>query len=46
MVVAGKTLEEVLAAKPTADLRCESPGGGTTIDRFVGQVYAELKAGK
>jgi cyclase len=43
MVSAGKTLPEVLAAKPTADYDAKVPGGSTTIDRFVGQVYAELK---
>jgi cyclase len=46
MVSQGKTLPEVLAAKPTADYDAKVPGGATTIERFVGQVYAELKAGK
>jgi cyclase len=39
----GKTLEEVVAAKPTADFDSKVPMPGTTGDRFVGQVYAELK---
>jgi cyclase len=43
MVAAGKTKEEVLASKPTADYDAKVPGGATTIDRFVGQVYDELK---
>jgi glyoxylase-like metal-dependent hydrolase (beta-lactamase superfamily II) len=46
MVSSGKTLDEVMAAKPTADFDAKVPGGDTTIQRFVGQVYAELKAGK
>jgi len=46
MVSQGKTLEEVTASKPTAAYDARVPGGATTIDRFVGQVYAELKAGK
>jgi glyoxylase-like metal-dependent hydrolase (beta-lactamase superfamily II) len=36
------TLEQVLAAKPTADYDAKVPGVGTTGDRFVGQLYAEL----
>jgi glyoxylase-like metal-dependent hydrolase (beta-lactamase superfamily II) len=43
MVSQGKTLEQVVAAKPTADYDAKVPGVGTTADRFVGQVYAELK---
>jgi glyoxylase-like metal-dependent hydrolase (beta-lactamase superfamily II) len=46
MVSQGKTLDEVMAAKPTAAYDAKVPGGDTTIQRFVGQVYAELKAGK
>jgi glyoxylase-like metal-dependent hydrolase (beta-lactamase superfamily II) len=46
MVAQGKTLQEVIAAKPTADYDSKVPEVGTTGDRFVGQVYAELKAGK
>jgi cyclase len=45
MVAQGKTLPEVMAAKPTADFDAKVPGGSTTIERFVGQVYAEVKAG-
>jgi cyclase len=46
MVSQGKTLQEVVAAKPTADYDAKVPGVGTTGERFIGQVYAELKAGK
>jgi cyclase len=46
MVAQGKTLEEVIASKPTAAYDAKVPGVGTTGDRFVGQVYAELKAAK
>jgi len=46
MVSQGKTLPEVIAAKPTADYDSKVPGVGTTGERFIGQVYAELKAGK
>jgi glyoxylase-like metal-dependent hydrolase (beta-lactamase superfamily II) len=46
MVSSGKTLDEVMASKPTAAFDAKVPGGDTTIQRFVGQVYAELKAGK
>lgn len=46
MVSQGKTLEQVMASKPTAAYDSKVPGVGTTGDRFVGQVYAELKAGK
>lgn len=46
MVAQGKTLQEVIASKPTADYDSKVPGVGTTGDRFVGQVYAELKAAK
>jgi cyclase len=42
----GKTQEEVIAAKPLADLDARVKEVGTTGDRFLGQVYAELQAGK
>jgi cyclase len=43
LVREGKTQEQVVAAKPTAayDGKVQQPG--TTADRFVGQLYAELK---
>lgn len=46
MVAQGKTLQEVIASKPTADYDSKVPGVGTTGDRFIGQVYAELKAAR
>jgi hypothetical protein len=46
MVQRGMTVEQVTAAKPTSDYDTKIPGVGTTGDRFVGQVYAELKGGR
>jgi glyoxylase-like metal-dependent hydrolase (beta-lactamase superfamily II) len=46
LIAQGKTPEEVIAAKPLADLDARVKEAGTTGDRFLGQVYAELKAGK
>ena len=43
LVQQGKTQEEVVAAKPTSDYDTRVPGVGTTGDRFLGQLYAELK---
>jgi glyoxylase-like metal-dependent hydrolase (beta-lactamase superfamily II) len=43
MVREGKTQEQVVAAKPTADFDAKVQQPGTTGDRFVGQLYAELK---
>jgi glyoxylase-like metal-dependent hydrolase (beta-lactamase superfamily II) len=43
LVKQGKTLEEAVAAKPTADYDVLVREPGTTGDRFVGQLYAELK---
>ena len=43
LIEQGKTQEEVIAAKPLADYEAKIPQAGTTADRFVGQVYAELK---
>jgi glyoxylase-like metal-dependent hydrolase (beta-lactamase superfamily II) len=45
----GKSEQEILAAKVTADYDAKVPGGllpagaGTSADRFVGEVYQELK---
>ena len=44
MVKQGKTLDEVMAAKPAAEFSARIKEVGTTEDRFVGQVYAEVKA--
>jgi hypothetical protein len=43
LVREGKTQEQVVAAKPTADYDAKVQQPGTTADRFVGQLYAELK---
>jgi glyoxylase-like metal-dependent hydrolase (beta-lactamase superfamily II) len=47
MVKQGMTMEQVVASHPTADLDAKVSGvvqaGVNTNDRFVGQVYAELK---
>jgi hypothetical protein len=42
----GKTLEDVVAAKPTADYDAKVQQAAMTGERFIGQVYAELKAEK
>jgi hypothetical protein len=42
MVREGKTVDEVLAAKPTSDYD-NIPNASTTSERFVRQLYAELK---
>jgi glyoxylase-like metal-dependent hydrolase (beta-lactamase superfamily II) len=46
MVQQGMTVEQVTAAKPTSDFDARVPGVGTTADRFVGQLYAELSASR
>ncbi len=43
LVREGKTQEQVVAAKPTAEFDSKVQQPGTTADRFVGQLYAELK---
>ena len=43
LVQEGKTQEQVVAAKPQADYDTKVPSVGTTGDRFLGQLYAELK---
>jgi cyclase len=43
MVKKGMTLDQVVAAKPTADFDAKVPNIGTTGERFVGQLYAELQ---
>jgi len=42
----GKTQDEVLAAKTTTDFDAKVPNSAETTQRFVTQVYAELKAAK
>jgi cyclase len=46
LVKQGRTLEQVIAAKPTADFDAKVPSVGTTGDRFIGQLYAELQAAR
>jgi len=42
MVKQGKTAQDVVAAKPTSDFDSKVPQPGTTGDRFLNQLYAEL----
>ena len=44
LVSQGKSEEDVVAAKVTADLDARIQEPGTTGERFVRQVYADLKA--
>ena len=52
LIAQGKTEQEVLAAKVTAPYDAKVPGGllpagaGTSADRFVRMVYAQLKSGQ
>lgn len=39
----GKTVEEVQAAHPTSDYDAQVPQAAQTSERFIGQLYAELK---
>ena len=43
LVQQGKTQEEVVGAKPTAEYEGKVQNIGITADRFVGQLYGELK---
>ncbi len=43
LVQQGKSVEDVLAAKPTSDYDATVPNSSTTSERFVRQLYAELK---
>jgi cyclase len=44
LIKQGKSQDEVIAAKPAAEYESKIKEVGMTEDRFVGQVYAELKA--
>jgi cyclase len=44
LIEEGKTQEQVLAAKPAADYEGKVAEPGDTRDRFISQLYAELKA--
>ena len=46
LVAQGKSEDEVVAAKVTADLDPKIQQPGTTGERFVRQAYADLKAGR
>jgi cyclase len=46
LVKQGRTLEQVTAAKLTAEFDSKISMPGTTADRFIGQLYAELQAAK
>src|SRR5262245_28933503 len=46
LVAQGKTEDEVVAAKVIADIDAKIQEPGTTGERFVRQVYAEVKAGR
>ena len=46
LISEGKSQEEVLAAKPTADYDSKVPNSTETTQRFVTQLYAELKPAK
>lgn len=43
LVAEGKTVDEVLAAKPTSEYDDKVPSASTTSERFIRQLYAELK---
>ena len=45
LVAAGKTVDEVVAAKPTAAFDAQVPNGAQSAERFVRALYAEIKAG-
>jgi len=45
LVAAGDSLDEVIAARPTADFDAQVPQGTQTAERFVRWVYTEVKAG-
>jgi glyoxylase-like metal-dependent hydrolase (beta-lactamase superfamily II) len=45
LVAQNKTLEEVLAAKPTAQFDAQVPQSAQTAERFVTWLYTEVKAG-
>jgi glyoxylase-like metal-dependent hydrolase (beta-lactamase superfamily II) len=46
LIEQGKSQDDVLAAKPTADYDAKVPNSAETTQRFVTQLYAELKPAK
>ena len=45
LVAQGKSLEEVVAAKPTTSFDAQVPRSAETAQEFIGWVYTEVKAG-
>ena len=43
LIEQGKSVQEVIAAHPTADYDAKVPQAAQTSERFVGQLYAEMK---
>jgi hypothetical protein len=46
LIKQGRTLEQIVASKPLADFDSKVPSVGTTGDRFLGQLFAELQTAK
>jgi cyclase len=46
LVAQGQTQEQAVAAKPTADYDAKVPQGPQTSERFIGQLYAELRGAR
>jgi cyclase len=46
LIAEGKTQEQIVAAKPTADFDQRTGNAAASADRFVGQVYAELRGAR
>ncbi len=46
LVAQGKSVDEVIAAKPTAEFDAQVPQGAQNVERFLKWLYAELKAGR
>jgi hypothetical protein len=44
MLAGGKTLEQVIAAKPTADFDARWANGPVRPDQYVEEIYADLKS--
>jgi cyclase len=44
LIAQGKTLDEVIAAKPTADFDAQVPQGAQSAERFIKWLYTDLKA--
>lgn len=46
LIAQNKSVEEVIAAKPTAEFDARVPQGAQSVERFIKWLYAEIKAGK